>query len=89
MAKITWIQALSIVLFVLVVYMILTRIVGHSATDLAVAIGLFILLFTNQYALNREVGELKIQSKQRFEKVKEDITLINTNLNLIKTKLRA
>lgn len=88
MAKITWVQALSIVLFVLVVYMILTRIFGHSATDLAITITLFTLLYVNQYHLNREVGEIRITTKQSFEKFREENNLIKQDLQLIKTKLK-
>ncbi len=73
---------MSIILFVVVIYMILTRIFGHSATDLAIVIGLVVLLFTNQYGLNREIGELRISIKHSFENVKNDIELIKRRLKI-------
>lgn len=88
MAKINWIQVLSIILFVIVVYMILTRLFGHSATDLAITVGLFVLLFINQYQLNREVGEIKSALKYDFIKVKEDIQKVNGGITLINKKLK-
>lgn len=83
-----WTKVLVILLFVLVVYMILTRLFGHSATDLAITLGLFTLLFVNQYQLNREVGEIKSALKYDFIKVKEDIQKVNKGITLINTKLK-
>ena len=80
--KITWTQVLAVLLFILVVYMILTRIYGHSATDIAIALGLFTLLFVNQYQLNREVGEIKLSLKHSFQRVHEDITMIKRKLKV-------
>lgn len=76
----TWTDALLIILFIAVLYLILTRIFGHSASDLSILIGLFTLLFTNQYRLNREIGEVKMTMKHSFEKVKEDITAIRVKV---------
>lgn len=88
MAKINWTQVLSIILFVIVVYMILTRLFGHSATDLAITVGLFVLLFINQYQLNREMGEIKSALKYGFIKVKEDISRIDEGIMVINKKTK-
>jgi len=82
MTKFNWTQAVMIILFIFVVYMILTRLLGHSATDLAIALGLFGLLFVNQYQLNREVGEIKTSLKHSFQKVHEDIMVIKRRLKV-------
>lgn len=71
--QLTWVQGLVLVLFILVVYMILTRLFGHFATDLAIMLGLFTLLFANQYQLNREMGVLQEVIRHNFRKVREDI----------------
>ncbi len=80
MVKIGWLEVLIMVMFVIVVYMILTRLFGHSATDLAITVGLFTLLFANQYKINRELGEIKISITQSFERVKEDMHQIKSRL---------
>lgn len=74
--KFDWVDVLIIALFVIVIYMVLTRIFGHSATDLAIMMGLFALLFMNQYKINREIGEIKTTMKRSFEKVKHEISLL-------------
>ncbi len=84
----TWTQAASIILFILAVYMILTRLFGHSVTDLAITAGLFTLLFINQYHLNREMGEMKTSMKFSFTHVKDDIGTIKNDLISIKKKLK-
>ena len=78
--KFTWIDALIIIMFIVVVYMLLTRIFGHSATDLAIMAGLFGLLFVNQFKANRERGEMKVNMSHSFNKIKEDIDLIKEKL---------
>ncbi len=80
--KFTWIDGLIVLIFMVVVYMLLTRIFGHSATDLAITVGLFVLLFTNQYKINREMGELKSNMAHSFNKIREDVGLIRTRLRV-------
>lgn len=79
--KISWIDIVIIILFILAVYFILTRIFGHSASDLTISITLFSLLGGLLYKLNREFGEFKIKAINSFDNIKQD-------LNLIKKKLK-
>lgn len=62
-----------LILFFMAVYFILTRIFGHSATDLTITVTLFCLLGSMLYKLNREVGEFKLNVVHSFEKIGEDL----------------
>jgi len=74
---------LNIVIIVLLIvgaYLFLTRIFGSSPTDLQLILWLFgfsvtliLKIFNMIYSLNREIGEIKIQMKNSFDKVREDI----------------
>lgn len=86
--KIPWLEILIISLFLLSVYLILTRIFGHSATDLVISTSLFTFLggliyyiLDHLIKLNREFGEFKIKTINSFDRLKDDI-------NKIKGKLR-
>lgn len=59
-----------IILFALAVYLILTRIFGHSATDLAISITLF--------------TQFKVRTINTFSRLKEDITSIKEDIKEIK-----
>ncbi|MBI3051999.1 hypothetical protein HYY74_06105 [Candidatus Woesearchaeota archaeon] len=83
-SKISLIDAMIIILFLMAVYFILTRIFGHSATDLTIAITLFTLLGGMMYRLKREVGELKIKTINSFGRLNEDIRQIEDGLSQIK-----
>lgn len=90
MKKFGLIDAMIIILFLLAVYFILTRIFGHSATELTISVTLFGILAGLIYKnmdktsnLNREVGEIKIHMVNSFKKVREDIGEIR---NIIKKK---
>lgn len=74
--RIDLIDGLIIVLFILAVYFILTRIFGHSATDLTISVTLFTLLGGLLYKLNREFGEFRIKAINSFENLKKDIETI-------------
>ena len=80
--KISLIDVLIILLFLLALYFILTRILGHSATDLAITVTLFSLLATALYKLNREIGEFKIRSINTFDRLKDDLELIKNKLDV-------
>jgi TRAP-type mannitol/chloroaromatic compound transport system permease large subunit len=74
--KFNWIDVLIIVLFIVVLYLLLSRIFGHSPTDLTVSVSLFTFLgavvFRMQYILlnlSREVGGIKINMINSFKKV--------------------
>ena len=71
--------------------MILTRIFGSSATDVQIYLGFVsgILIVMSFIArLNRETGEMKIQMKNSFDKVKDDIANIKKNIQEINRKLK-
>jgi len=78
--KIDWFKVLLILLFLLSVYLVLTRIVGHSATDLAITISMFTFLGSLLYKLNREFGEFKIKAIFSFNKISNDIKEIKETL---------
>lgn len=59
--RISWIDIAIIILFVLSVYFILTRVFGHSASDLTISITLFTLLGGLVYKLNREFIKEDVQ----------------------------
>ncbi len=82
MKKFGWIDILIIILFLLSVYFILTRIVGKSASELAIGITLFSLLAVVLYKLNREIGEFKIKTVNSFNKLREDTSLIKEKLKI-------
>lgn len=80
--KISWIDILLVILFIISVYFILTRIFGHSATDLTISVSLFTFLAGLLYKLNRELGEFKIKSINSFDNLKQDMTLIRKKLKI-------
>ena len=87
--KIPWLEILLVILFILSVYLILTRIFGHSATDLIISTSLFTFLGGLVYyildhliKLNREFGEFKIKTISAFERLKEDINKIKLKLKI-------
>src|SRR3989344_9382854 len=77
---INWIDILSFMLFALAVFFILTRIFGHSATDLTISITLFSAVGMLLYKLNREFGEFKV-------KITGDIAVIKENINELKLRI--
>ena len=79
-SKVNLIDIVIVLLFLLSVYFILTRIFGHSATDLVISVSLFSLLvgvilkiMQIGFNLNREFGEFKTNTINSFKKLKEDI----------------
>lgn len=79
--EVTWDQALAVALTVLFIYMLLTRIFGHSASDFALAATAFGTIGSWIYKLNREVGELKIEFKSFKEGIHNELQNIK---NMIK-----
>jgi len=89
--KIEWLEILFWIIMIILFIMILSRIFGHSATDiqiyLAIFTGLFIImghilkLNNNIGKLNREIGEIKIQMISSFKKVREDISKLTLSKN--------
>ncbi len=73
-----------IFLFLLSVYFILTRIFGHSATNLTIMIGLFIFLSNIVFNLNREFGEFKTKTINSFDRAKEDMGELKQDMSDLK-----
>jgi len=79
-------------IIIILLIMIMTRIFRHSATEIQIYLGFisgfliitgFIIKSLNNFSnLNREVGEIKINMKNSFEKVRIDI-------NNLKSEVRA
>ena len=86
MAKVSIVDILLIILFLLAVYFILTRLFGHSASDLAISVTLFTLVGGMLYKLNREFGEFKIRVINTFSRLKEDVNEIKEAVT--ETKIR-
>lgn len=95
MKKFSWIDVVIIILFLLSVYLILTRIFGESASDLTIIVSLFSFLGGLIFKLvflvsesNREFGEFKIKTIHSFTAVKHDFDNIKESIELIKRKLK-
>lgn len=86
MAKGSLVDILIVILFLLAVYFILTRIFGHSASDLAISVTLFTLVGGMLYKLNREFGEFKIRAINTFNRLKDDVSEIKEAVTEAKTK---
>jgi len=77
---INWILNILLIVFLITgIYLFITRIFGHSPTDFQLILWLLgffsttiLKIFTLIYNLNREIGEIKIQIKEGFKKIKED-----------------
>lgn len=80
MKKISWIDIAIVILFILAVYFILTRIFGHSATDITISVTLFTLVGGLLYKLNMEFGEFRIRTMNNFDNLKDDINGIKNKL---------
>jgi len=99
MVKITsskW-SILEISLFIMItilLIMILTKMFGHSATEIQIylgfitglfmIIGFIIKLYSNFSNLNREIREIKIGMKNSFEKVREDFGVVRSDISEVK-----
>lgn len=83
-------EVLLFLIMAILLIMIMTRIFGHSATDIQIYIGVitgffmmigFIMkLFSNHGNLNREVGEMKIGMKNSFERVRDDFRMVREDI---------
>ena len=76
----------------ILLFMILTRVFGNSATDvqiylgiitsMIVIVGYMMKLMENDSKLNREIGEIKTNMSNSFDKVREDMRLIKDKLKI-------
>ena len=81
-----WLEVLFWIVMAVLVWMILTRVFGNSATDVQIFIGIvsgFFLVTGYMMRMNREIGEIKIDIKHNFERVGEDIKSINDKISKI------
>lgn len=78
----TFLDILIVILFLLSVYFVLTRIFGHSATDLTITLTFIGALGTLLYRLNREFGEFKMKTVMSFEKIHTDMEKLKTKLKI-------
>ncbi len=89
MKIINWILNILIIIFaIIVVYVLIDRIFGNSPTDfelMTYILGLYgmtiLKLFTLIYGVNREIGELKINVRNGFNKIKEDMKRIENKID--------
>ena len=98
-------STITVLLYLLSVYFMLTRIFGHSATELTILIGVFtilgsLIIHNSHYTLkiNRELGELKVETKACLAEIKKDIGemkmelrdfhTMNTDIATIKKKIK-
>lgn len=95
MKKLIWLDILIIILFLLSVYLILTRIFGQSASDLSIILSLFSVIGGLVIRLtffivdfNMEFGEFKVKTGHHFEAVKDGFSKVKGDMNLIKKKLK-
>jgi len=95
MKKFNWIDAIIVLSFLLLVYLILVRIFGNSSSDLQIMIGLLTFLgsltiksIMLSFNLNREFGETRVNIMNSFNNIKDDMTSIKENINSIKKKLK-
>ncbi len=81
-----WIlNVLLILLLIIGAYLLIARILGHSPTDFQLilwVVGFFgtamLKIFSLIYNLNREMGEIKMNIKNSFNKIKTDVKDIKT-----------
>jgi O-antigen/teichoic acid export membrane protein len=83
---INWtLNILLVILLIVGIYLLATRILGHSPTDFQLIlwmVGFFgtamLKIFSLIYSINRAMGEFKINIKNSCEKIKKDIKDIKT-----------
>lgn len=78
--NISVIDIVLVILFLMIIYFLLTRVFGHSASDLTISVSLFTFLAGLLYKLNREFGEFKIKTIQSFGNMKQDVKVIKEHL---------
>ena len=89
MVKVSFIDLLTIVAFLVVFYLILTRIFGHSATDMQLMVGVFTALMIYLAKLDREIGESKIDTKHRFGNIESNMNIFKDELAKVHKSLEA
>jgi len=91
-----WILNIILIILIIVgIYLFLNRIFGHSPTDLQLILWLFgffgtamVKMFSLVYNINREIGELKTNTKESFNKIRTDVSEIEQEISEIKNSLK-
>jgi len=65
------------------IFMLISRLTGHSATDVQIFLTIFGLVFTSITDMHRRIGSIESRVESGFKKVSEDMSLIKTKLNKI------
>ncbi len=81
MKETSWLEILFWVMMVILFIMILTRIFGHSVTDVQIFLTATMIILTIMgyiVKMNREIGEIKIHMINSFKKVRNDINTLST-----------
>ncbi len=71
--KINFLRILFWIFVIITFGMILTRIFGHSATDLQILIGILSIFFTNIVDLYYRLGKIEMNMISSFARVESDI----------------
>ena len=90
-AKIEWFEVLFWIMMMMLFVMILSRIFGKSATDFHIFLTFSMMIVTIMgyiVKMNREIGEMKIQMRESFNKADKEISILKQDINLIKNKLK-
>ncbi len=85
MEKINWLEILFWIIILLLFIMILSRIFGKSATDIQIYVGFIsglLIIMSYIVKMNREIGEIRLQTANSFEKVREDMDKIKEKLKI-------
>ena len=72
------------IVILILILMILTRIFGHSATDIQIYLTIVIIMITIMgyiTKINREVGEIKTHMMNSFNKIKCDIDELKSKIS--------
>ena len=89
------INIIIIVTAIIAIYFLIQLLLSHSP-PLSQVNSMFIVMiigilfkFVHSFSyLNREVGEIKVGMKRSFSKIKEDMSSLKTDMDLIKKKLK-
>ena len=71
-----------ILIFILITYWFFELLFGGSPTLIEFGVGLILVIFGFGLKINREVGEIKVDMKHNFSRMKDDIDLIKRKLDI-------
>ena len=88
--KVEWIDIFFWIILIVLFTMVLTRVFGNSATDIQIYIAIITALagIINYVAKHhREIGEIKIDMKHSFSKVRGDINRLEGKIDILLKKI--